>query len=84
MYTFSFTKKSKIELDKINIEDKERILSKLRQLKSVPNIYSFIKSIYNLEPSTHRIRIWNYRLLICIENSDIIILKIGHRREIYK
>lgn len=84
MYSFIFTKNSKKEFEKINNLDRERIIKKLSEFKRVENIYDFLKSVYNLEPATHRLRIWNYRLLLFIENDNVIILKIWHRKEIYK
>lgn len=84
MYKFIFTKNSLKEFEKINTTDRERIIKKLTELKVVDNIYDFLKSLTNLEPATHRLRIWNYRLLISINEKDVFILKIGHRKEIYK
>ena len=45
-----------------------------------------IKGLRNLSPATHRIRIGNYRLICEIhENRGTCdILKIGHRKDVYK
>lgn len=84
MYKFIFTKNSKKEFEKINIQDRDRIVKKLTEMKKVDNIYDFLKSVYDLEPATHRLRIWNFRLLLLVKDKDILILKIWHRKEVYK
>lgn len=84
MYNFIFTKNSKKEFEKINVQDRERIINKLIEMKKVENIYDFLKWVYNLEPATHRLRIWNFRILLLVEDKNILILKIWHRKEIYK
>ncbi len=33
---------------------------------------------------TYKFRIGDYRIIFDIEDKDIVILRVGHRREIYK
>ena len=84
MYKFIFSKYAKKQFDRVYESDKKRIITKLTFLKEISDIYDYIKPVRNLLPSTHRIRISNFRLLIKIENNNIIILKVWHRRDIYK
>jgi mRNA-degrading endonuclease RelE of RelBE toxin-antitoxin system len=84
MYRFVFTKYWKKTLDNLSTVSKERIIKKLKSLKSVENINQYLKIVHNLEPATHRMRIWNYRILLNINWKDINILKIWNRWNIYK
>ena len=84
MYKFIFTKKSQKEFEKLNTLDQNKIKDKLLFFKKVDNIFDYIKPLNNLLPSTHRIRISNYRLLVIINDYDIIVTKVWHRRDIYK
>ena len=38
----------------------------------------------NKNIGSYRFRIGDYRIIFDIDGNDIVILKIGHRREIYK
>ena len=72
--------------------DKElrlRIGNKLKMLKNHPDIFSILVLMQDSDHSTHRLRIGNYRLLIKlqIQQKDylhFIVLKIGHRKDIYQ
>jgi len=88
MITFVSTKNFEKTYDVLSADDRSRIEEKLRYLKSHPNIFTVIKRIENLDPATHRVRIGNYRILLRLdqENAEemiFILLKLGHRREIY-
>ena len=83
------TKKFDRSFEKLQKSDQERIIEKLEYLKSHPNIFAIVKKTKNLDPGTHRLRIGNMRILLRIEekiNKEllIILLKLGHRREIYQ
>lgn len=89
MIIFISTKQFDKTYEGLNAGDRERIAEKLQYLKSHPQIFTVVKKIENLDPATHRVRIGNYRILLKIdqENTDkttFILLKLGHRREIYK
>ena len=84
MISFIFSKKAKKQFKKLSCTDTERIIKKLKIFKMYCNINSFLKVIYDLEPATHRMRIWNYRLLVMVEWNEVIVLKLWHRRDIYK
>ncbi len=84
MATFHFTNTAKKQLEKFDPQTQERILKKLSELKKHPSISTVLEPLQNLEPSTHRLRIGEYRLLVCMEESLCVIQKIGHRRDIYR
>jgi len=83
------TKKFDKSFENLNKIDQERITEKLEYLKCHPNIFTIVKKTENLDPGTHRLRIGNMRILLRIEEKTnkellIILLKVAHRREIYK
>ena len=83
-YTFIFTKYAEKQFKKLDPSIQGRIIEKLKYFKKPQNIQNHIKIVYNLSPATHRIRIWEYRLLVEIEKAIVTIYKIAHRKEIYK
>lgn len=89
MVYFIFTKTSEKDFKKLPINIQKRIVAKLKEIKTHPDIFSILKTIFEFEPATHRIRIGNYRLILELKSQEksnlkFRILKIGHRKEIYK
>ncbi len=88
MPIFIVSNKAKKSLEILPHEVQERILDKLRELKNHPDIFSALKLLKNMGSPTYRLRVGNYRLLLCrafSDASEIIfdITKIGHRKDIY-
>ena len=85
MYKFTFTKKAEKQFVKLELATQERIIKKLQFYKTAPEILPFLKSVENLEPATHRLRVGSHRLLLQYNwSKDIIILKVWERKSIYK
>lgn len=89
MNQFIFTEKVKETFSKLEQHEQNRIVEKLQFLKDHHNISSVIKRIKYMDPATHRLRIGQNRLLLQLVRNDdsnhfFRILKIGHRREVYR
>ena len=81
MYTIEITRKAQKALAKIEKKQRDEIAQAIYDLKNDP--YKKAKKLKNRDG--YRIRIGNYRVIYTIENDKvvIIVLDIGHRREIY-
>jgi mRNA-degrading endonuclease RelE of RelBE toxin-antitoxin system len=85
MSTFVFTNKAKDQLEKLEKPIREQILAKLTLLKAVPRLETYLKALKDFAPATHRLRIGSYRIILSRQKNSLwLILKIGHRREIYR
>jgi len=74
-------KKAQDELDKLEIITSRRIIIKVRELSENP----FSKDIKKLKgESSFRFRVGDYRIIFDIIRDTIIILKVGHRRNVYE
>lgn len=67
----------------------QRILEKLRELKTHDDIFSVLKRLTDFEPATHRLRVGNYRLILGLqlqetEGCTFLVLDAGHRKDIYR
>ena len=51
---------------------------------SVPNPLQFAERLTNFDFGEYRFRIGDYRVSFDIENNTVKILKIGHRKDVYK
>jgi mRNA interferase RelE/StbE len=84
-YKIVLSNKAQKSLKKINNNDVEKILLKLNLLVT-SNQTLDIKKIVSSKNDLYRLRHGNYRIIFSIYNQELIVLVIdvGHRREIYK
>ena len=82
MYELEYSGKALKQLKKLNIEVYDRILKALERIKVRP--HSFVKSLAGSK--YFRLRVGDYRLILDIQNNKliIIVLELGHRKNIYK
>ncbi|MBR9701301.1 type II toxin-antitoxin system RelE/ParE family toxin [Candidatus Pacearchaeota archaeon] len=81
IYKIKFEKRAFQELDKLDQIISRRILRNIKELKK--NFHT--KDVKRLKgKDIYRLRVGNYRVLFYIENDLISILKVGHRKKIYK
>ncbi|ANV91251.1 type II toxin-antitoxin system RelE family toxin [Picosynechococcus sp. PCC 8807] len=83
-YSIEFLKTAQKELSKLPKDTQRRIIEKIEALINDPYPPD-TKKLKNGN-GRFRIRVGNYRIIYRIENEKLIILiiKIGHRREIYQ
>lgn len=84
MIDYEFTSKGRKDIKKLSPEIAERIIKKLDYFVSTSNPLSYADHLTNYEIGNYRFRIGDYRVIFDIYEDKIVILKIGHRREIYK
>jgi mRNA interferase RelE/StbE len=82
MYSLIFEKRALDTLDKLDNQIKRRIWDKLQECKENP--FRFLKHLE--EMPGFKLRVGDYRVIIDINNSTktIIVLKMGHRKNIYE
>ena len=81
---FIFTNYAKKQFLKLDIKIQTRIKNKLLLLKSDKDLLkNNIKNIVNMQPITHRVKIGSHRLLLQKDSENYIVLKVGHRKNIY-
>jgi len=84
MIKFQFTIKAKKEFDNLDHKAQKRVIKKLKELKTHPNIKSILKPIVKIKYISHRMRIGNIRLLLMVQSENkFIIKKIGYRQNFY-
>ncbi|MBP9670314.1 type II toxin-antitoxin system RelE/ParE family toxin [Candidatus Woesebacteria bacterium] len=81
-YSLLYTKTAVKDIKKLDIVAQKRLKKKLELLASDPLHYS--KKLVHSDLGTYRYRVGDYRIVFDLEGKEIIILRVGHRREIYK
>lgn len=84
MIDYELTSRARKDIEKLSPEVAERIIKKLDYFVSMSNPLAYADHLNNYELGSYRFRIGDYRAVFDVEADKIVILKIGHRREIYK
>ena len=81
-YSIVFSPPAQKQFDKIEKSVQDRILSSLDRLKVRP--YEYVKKLSGYQ--YYRFRVGDYRLILDIINDKliIIVIEVGHRKNIYK
>ncbi len=81
-YSIAFKKSVSRDLKKIDREQVEKILLKIDQeLSTEAGKYPELKGSFS---GLRKCRIGNYRIIFTIINDTVLILRIKHRKDVYK
>lgn len=81
MLSANWTARAWEELEKLEVPVARRILKKIDELIQDP----YSRDIKRLKgESAFRLRVGDYRVIFEISGNTILILKVGHRRNIYE
>jgi mRNA interferase RelE/StbE len=82
LYEIIFSQKAGKQLFKLEKNIQERIITALERIRIRPEAY-IIKLVG--DPG-YKLRVGDYRLIMDIDNNNLLILiiKVGHRKNIYK
>ena len=80
-YSVTFSDKARQQLKKLEREVQERIIAALERIRIRPEAY--VTKLVN-DPG-YKLRVGDYRVIMDIDNKElqILILKAGHRKNIY-
>ncbi len=88
-YRLNITPRAKKELDKLPKEISRRILTKLNEAVVAGSVLARAKALSGYSIPTYRFRIGDYRVIFRKEEQTeewvlLVIVKVGHRKEVYK
>jgi mRNA interferase RelE/StbE len=81
-YRLVYTQRAVKDIDRLDAGIKKRIGATLLRFKDNPLQYA--EKLTDPELGGYRFRIGDYRVIFDIEDNDIVVLRAGHRKEIYK
>lgn len=81
-YQLVYTKRAVQDIDQLDRVVKKRLGKKL--LKFAKDPLTFAKKIHDPKLGSYRFRVGDYRVIFDLDGHKIVILRIGHRREIYR
>ena len=69
------------DLKKINKTDLKRLITKIeKELSQTPESYPALKGEF---AGLRKLRVGNYRVIYAILDKEVLILRVGHRKEVY-
>lgn len=77
-----FTQNAVRDIKKLDRVAQKRLAEKFKVFQERPLFYA--KKLTSSLLGQYRWRIGNYRIIFDIKGKDLIILRVGHRKEIYK
>jgi len=81
-YKLVYTRRAEKDIKKLDPAVKRTIGKSLLKLQDNPIQYS--EKLTDPRIGTYRFRTGDYRVIFDIEDKDIVILRVGHRRDIYR
>lgn len=81
-YKLIYTKNARRDIKKLDRVAQKKLAKALQRLSKKPFFYA--KKLILPQLGGYRYRIGNYRVIFDVEDKKIIILRVGHRREIYR
>jgi mRNA interferase RelE/StbE len=80
-YKITYKKSVIRDLKKINKADLKRLIRKIeKELSQKPESYPALKGDF---AGLRKLRVGNYRVIFAILNKEVLILRVGHRKEVY-
>jgi mRNA interferase RelE/StbE len=81
MYNITYTKNAEKYLEKLNKDQKERILNSIERTRIKPERY--FERLVGVK--SYKLRVGDYRVIADIYKEELVILaiKVGHRKNIY-
>lgn len=81
-YRLVYTQRAINDIQKLEHLVKSRIGKALLRFEADP--LSHAKGLTDAEFGAYRFRIGDYRVIFDLEGDEIVVLRVGHRRDIYK
>jgi mRNA interferase RelE/StbE len=82
VYRLVITDEARKQIEKLDKVIKKRIAKKLPVFMGNP--LDFAKPLVNFDAGQYRFRVGDYRIIFDIHDDRLEILKVMHRREVYK
>ncbi len=81
-YRLVYTHRAIKDIDTLDTSVKQRIGKALQRYEQNPLAHA--EPLKQSELGSYRFRIGDYRVVFDLEGPEIIVLRVGHRRDIYK
>ena len=83
-YVIIFSTEAKKDIEKLDSQIKKRLKRKLEEIASSSNVKSLAKRLINFADADYRLRVGDYRITFDLQDNVIAIVRIRHRKDVYR
>ncbi len=83
-YQLSFSSEAVKDIQKLDTVIKKRLKKKFTEITEKDDIKKIAKQLVNFDAGQYRLRIGDYRIIFDLTGTTIFVLRVRHRREVYK
>ncbi len=83
-YRIIITTSAKRDIDAVEDSVRRRLGKKLVHIAQQDDIRAVVKKLVDSRIGDYRIRIGDYRVLCDLEGKDMVILRVQHRKDVYR
>ena len=83
-YRFVFTKTAKNDIEKLDTTVKKRLRKKFEYFAASKDISMHAKKLTNSKAGEFRLRVGDYRAIFDLRGATVVVLRVQHRRDIYR
>lgn len=84
MIGYAFTRQADRELRQLPVSDQRRLVTKLKTYLASPNPLRHAKKLEGVTGKIYRFRVGTYRVIFEWSGIDILVLRVGHRKDVYR
>lgn len=83
-FTIVITKKAKKDIDGLEGVVKTRLGRKLLEVSKLDDIRPVVRQLVDSHIGSYRLRVGDYRIVFDLDGRNIVILRIQHRKDVYR
>ena len=84
VYTINFSTEAKKDVEKLDFQIKKRLKKKLEEIAASSDVKSLAKRLINFDDADYRLRVGDYRITFDLQDNVIAIVRIRHRKDVYR
>lgn len=83
-WTWEYTKQAERDIKKLPRDIAKRLIKKLDYFVNSGNPLEFAEPLVNADIGQYRFRVGDYRIIFDIEREIVVVLTLGHRKDVYR
>ena len=83
-YRIVFTLSAKKDIDGLDTTVKKQLYKKFVYFSNITDIKGVSKKLHNYDVGEYRLRVGSFRVIFDLDKHTIIVLRVQHRKDVYK
>lgn len=83
-YSIIITKQAKRDIDTLETPVRQRLGKKLQETTNLKDLRTVAKKLQGSLGGDYRLRVGDYRVLFDLHDQTLVILRVQHRKDVYK